>query len=144
MATDINPTAVKNAQLNAQKHGLAISVRLGNLYEPIGKDEQFDVIFWNHPFNNWGEKVDDVLLKAGFDYNYQALEGYIAGAAAHLAPGGRLLLGTGNFADLATIEKLTSKHGYAMALVRQTKLPIEPGSELLNEYLIYELKRPAL
>ncbi len=138
-ATDINPLAYENAGINAKKHGQRIDLRVGNLYEPV-KGEKFDFIFWNHPFNEWGRPVKDVLLKAGFDAKYEALEGYIAGAKEHLSKKGRLLLGTGSFANLKRIEEIAGEYGYSLLLLAKEEHPLQTGGGFLNEYLIYELK----
>src|SRR5689334_1074246 len=49
VASDISETAVRNARLNAERHGLesVVSVRQGDLFEVLADDEQFDTIFWN-------------------------------------------------------------------------------------------------
>lgn len=139
VATDINPDAVKNAKINATRHGLDISVRDGNLYDPIGAEEKFDFIFWAHPFNNWETPVRDMLLRSGMDYKYDGVRGYIAGAKAHLTSGGKLLLGTGDSADLVTIYLIAKDNGYMLKLLRETEIPLEEGGKSLIKYLIYEL-----
>lgn len=140
VATDISPDAIRNAKLNAEKQGLDISVREGSVYEPIKPDEKFDFIFWNHPFNNWQEPVDDVLLMGGFDYNYHYLEEYISGARNHLSENGRLLLGTGNFSDLDSIQKISDKNGFEMVLLKETTTALQPGTSIMNKFLLYQLK----
>lgn len=52
VATDINPFAVnctkKNAELNGLNH--KIDVLAGDLFDPIGKKEKFDLITFNPPY----------------------------------------------------------------------------------------------
>lgn len=138
VATDINPDAVENARLNASHHKLSISVREGNLYEPINEDEKFDFIFWAHPFNNWDIPVDDMLLRSGIDPRYESLKGYISGAKDHLISGGKLLLGTGDSADLKTIAELADQSGYQLKLLREIEQPLEVGMDKRIKDLIYE------
>lgn len=140
-ATDINPAAVRNAQMNFEKHHVKAQILLGDLYEPIMADEKFDFIFWNHPFNNWHEEVNDVLLRAGFDHNYQSLKMYVSGAGSFLTQHGRLLLGTGGQADLETIRKIAKENDYTLVLIAETFIPLSEGSTIDNSYLIYELKK---
>ena len=140
VAVDVNPDAVKNAQLNFQTHNLDGSVRRGDVYEPIKEDEKFDFIFWNHPFNNWSEEVDDILLRAGFDTNYASLRKYVVGARNYLSSKGRLLLGTGSFADIDEIQKIAEENKYNLNLLREAEFPVEEGSKVLNKYLIYEFQ----
>lgn len=138
VATDINPEAVKNAKLNAEKHRLDISVREGNLYESLKSDEKFDFIFWAHPFNNWDEPVNDRLLISGMDYQYQALRGYIAGAREHLSESGKLLIGTGDTADLQTISDTAEANGYNLKLLNEITMPLEEGGSTTITDLLYE------
>jgi release factor glutamine methyltransferase len=141
VATDINPQAIENARLNAEKHNISVSVRLGNLYDPIAQDEKFDFIFWAHPFNNWETPVGDMLLKSGMDYQYQALRGYIEGARTHLTENGKLLLGTGDTADLETISSIAEANGYELVLLREITMPLEEGSKSTITDLLYEFKQ---
>ncbi len=54
ISTDINPYAVKNTienyEMNKEKIKGSFDVRIGSLFEPIKKDEKFDVIIFNPPY----------------------------------------------------------------------------------------------
>lgn len=141
VATDINSDAVVNADMNAQNNGISISVREGSLYEPLHSDERFDFIFWAHPFNNWDTPVEDELLKSGLDYKYEAVRGYIAEAMRHMYPQGRLLLGTGDSADLLAISDIAREHKYRLKILKRETLPLEAGGQSSIEYLILEFCR---
>ena len=138
VATDINPDAIENARINFAKYHLDIPVIQSDIYKTLNAGSKFDFIFWNHPFNNWDEPVTETLLRSGLDYHYQDLTDYIAGARQHLTEGGRLLLGTGNNADLATIQRLASDNSYSLRLITEEVLPLEQDGALINSYLIYE------
>jgi release factor glutamine methyltransferase len=140
IATDIVSTAVKNAKANVKRYKLEeiISVRKGDIFNPIKKDEKFDYIFWAHPFNNSPLPIDDSLLRTGFDYNYNSLREYITGARNHLKKNGKLLLGTGDSADLKTINEIASQNNYVMNLLINERIPLEYGRPLPIEYRIYE------
>jgi release factor glutamine methyltransferase len=140
VATDINKNAVKNTKLNFKKFKLKGSIRIGDVYGPIKKNEKFDVIFWNHPFNNWKTPIKDVLLKAGLDYKYKSLNKYISQARKHLKSQGKLLIGTGNYADLKEMKKIASRNFYKLKLLDEINLPIEKGAsnKLKNKFFIYE------
>lgn len=62
-----------------------------------------------------------MLLRSGMDHQYKSLRGYIAGAKFHLAPHGRLLLGTGDSADLDTIFMTAAEHEYRPKLLKESK-----------------------
>ena len=100
VATDISPMAVKNCQMNAGQYYLShccapdyFDVRKGSLFEPIGKDEKFDYIFWAFPWNCPDRDIEEVLkergregditpekinqLRAGLDPGYKFLRQFI-------------------------------------------------------------------
>lgn len=139
--TDINPDAVENAKYNFKKHGVKLEAYCGDIYEPLPKNKRFDFIFWNHPFNRGDDPNEEVLLKSGFDFKYEGLEKYISGADAYLNPGGRILLGTGNFALLPEIEKLAGKYNYKMELIKKIEMPLAADSSIDNDYRVYEFVR---
>lgn len=136
-AVDINEKAIENTKLNFAEHNLPVDARLGSVYEPLEETEQYDVIFWNHPFNKTSEQDTDPFLKSVFDYEYKHLETYIAEGAKHLSPEGRLLLGTSNIANLEEIEEIAQKYGYDLVLMDKIDRPTEiDGSHV--DFRIYE------
>jgi SAM-dependent methyltransferase len=141
VATDINPDAAANARLNIARHHLDIRVIGGNLFDEVARNEKFDYIFWAHPFNNWEAPVLDMLLRSGMDYHYEGLRGYVAGAHRHLTPNGKLLLGTGDSADLGTVSRIAAEHGFQLELLNEAQMPLEEQGDLLIRYLIYEFAR---
>jgi 16S rRNA G1207 methylase RsmC len=141
VATDINPLAVLNARANVAALGLAMTVREGDLYTPLTKNEAFDFIFWAHPFNNCGVPVQDMLLRSGMDFHYDSLRGYIEGASKHLMPGGKLLLGTGDSADLTTIERIAVSCGYTPLALKSATMLLEQGGNQTITYMIYQFER---
>ena len=140
VATDINPEAIRNAQENFAKYGVDIPLYNADIYQVLPQ-EKFDVIFWNHPFNKAMQPVETMLLRAGFDYNYQGLERYIQGAREYLTEEGVLLLGTGNFSDESEIRKLASQNNYSLVLMRRQQMPLTERSTVPNEYRIYRFQR---
>lgn len=138
VATDINPAAVENARINAKNQAIEVDVRLGSLFDPIAEDEKFDIIFWNHPFNKSEEEVDDILLRVGFDHDYRGVKQYLCEGHQHLVQGGKLLLGTGGFADREEINAFARECGYEVREVCRHDFPIEHGSDLMLSYIIYE------
>jgi release factor glutamine methyltransferase len=97
-ATDASPAALAVAGRNAARLGLS-NLRLvaGDWYAPLGP-ARFDAIASNPPYVAEGDPALAALaheprlaLTAGGD-GLAALAAIIAGAAGHLAPGGRLLL----------------------------------------------------
>ncbi|MFC1710753.1 methyltransferase [Nanoarchaeota archaeon] len=120
--TDINSEAAKNAVTNVKKQNLSISVRIGNIYGPLKKNEKFDFIFWSHPYNNSDKPIEDMLMRSGFDHNYKGLKSYIRKAKNYLTPQGKLLLGTGSTADLKTIKKVADEAGYFIRILKKSEM----------------------
>lgn len=139
-AIDINRTAVDCIQYNAARLDLEIDVRHGDLFQPLLPDECFDVMYFNHPFNWSDQEVSDMLDRAGFDYRYETIEAFIKGAKHHLAPTGRVLLGTGSIARLDLIEHFATLYGYSSRVAWKTTQPLEVGSAETLDFMILELK----
>jgi release factor glutamine methyltransferase len=94
VATDIVPEAVEAIRANARRNGVAVDVRQGDAYAPVA-GERFDLICTNPPqmpTPPGRERADATALadNGGVD-GWALLDRIIAGAPAHLAPGGRLL-----------------------------------------------------
>lgn len=97
-ATDASPAALAVARRNAARLGLAnLRFFAGDWYEPLG-GARFDAIASNPPYVAEGDPAlaglahePRLAVSAGPD-GLAALAAVTAGAAAHLAPGGRLLL----------------------------------------------------
>lgn len=94
VATDIVHEAVEAIRANARRNGVAVDVREGDGYAPV-RGERFDLICTNPPqmpTPPGRERADATALadNGGVD-GWALLDRIIAGAPAHLAPGGRLL-----------------------------------------------------
>jgi len=137
IATDINPAAVCNAEINAALYGrLRIAIRAGDMYDAVGA-RKFDFIFWNHPFNSWNVPVS-VLQRSGIDPDYRDLRRYVSEGGRHLKKDGALLLGTSDMAETDQIEKIAAENNYRLTLLAESgEMPIEDGSDVMNTYLIY-------
>ncbi|WP_157244954.1 HemK2/MTQ2 family protein methyltransferase [Nonomuraea typhae] len=94
-AVDLSWRAVLAARINALAHGLRVRVMRGSLFAPIG-DEVFDLIVANPPYEvgseaRPGRQSRARAWDAGLD-GRRLLDEICAGVAAHLRPGGRLLI----------------------------------------------------
>lgn len=97
-ATDLSPAALAVARGNAQRLGLAVAFAEGAWWAALPADACFDLVLSNPPYI----AADDphlpalrhepaLALSPGGD-GLDALRAIVAGAPAHLAPGGWLLL----------------------------------------------------
>lgn len=92
--TDINPDAVKNAQLNAEANGVDVTVLESDIFDGLDPKEKFDFIYWALPFGYRDEAEElTTLQQAIFDPGYKLHQRYISESASHLAPDGKLLVG---------------------------------------------------
>jgi release factor glutamine methyltransferase len=137
-ATDINPHAVENARINFAAHGVAADVFEGDVYAAVADCSRFDLIFWNHPFNLGTNPREDALSLCGFDYQYNGVRQFIGGAPAHLAPGGRLLLGTSTFAEVALIEQIADGVDFDVRVIARKRAPLQWRGEAVTELRICE------
>lgn len=92
VATDVCERALDLTRRNAELNGVELDVRCGSLYEPV-VGETFDLICSNAPFviTPPGEGDRLVYRDSGFAGD-SFVEALIAGAPAHLAAGGTLIL----------------------------------------------------
>ena len=119
IATDINPIAIKNAEMNKKNLNLNFNIRIGDIFNPIHKNEIFDIIFWNHPFG-CSEKTNlhkDIINLSVFDYKYKSLIKFLKLAKNHLNSDGKIFLGTSNIAKINFIKKLIKQENYSLTLL---------------------------
>lgn len=137
-ATDINPKAVENSRLNANRNDISLDVRQGNVFSCIDQSEKFDFIFWAHPFNYSATPSSDPYVITGFDYLYESLEKYISQAPYFLSDRGRLLLGSGDSADLERIYDIAERSGYGTSVIREERMPIDDQKSSYITYMVLE------
>ena len=132
VAVDVNPAAVRCAELNARLNQQRIDCRHGDLFGPVGP-QRFDVVFFNPPFIVGSPRDPRDCAWRSPDVPGR----FAATLAAHLAPGGRayLLLSTFGDACALLVEEL-ARHGYAMSVFATRRY--------VNERVtILELRAPA-
>jgi release factor glutamine methyltransferase len=97
VAVDINPDAVANTRDNAERHGVTNTVKAleGDMFLPLNRCQQFDVIFFNIPFCHRNCDIKDLTMlgRSLFDPEHDLLHRYLKEGHAYLAPGGRMMLG---------------------------------------------------
>lgn len=94
VATDVVPSAVESIRANALLNGVVVDARVGDCFDPVA-GERFDLICTNAPQMPTppGRDRDDAVAMAdnGGPDGWALLDRVIAGAPAHLQPGGRLV-----------------------------------------------------
>jgi len=125
VGTDVSVEALDVARCNAERLGLSSVVwRRGDLWEAVG-DERFDCITANPPYiatEEYDSCAPEVRCEPrlalwggvdGLDF-YRRI---VAGAAAHLQPGGRLFLEIG-WKQAASVCGLLAGAGFAAEVIR--------------------------
>lgn len=136
--SDINRSACECTESNAQRHGLKVRVFEGDVFDAVPAGELYDFIFWNHPFNKTGLDNPDILLQAGFDPQYRGLSKYVLGASTRLKdPQKGLLIGTGNQADITSMEEIVRSAQLRLELLKKEVMPLGPGAEAPNDFRVY-------
>lgn len=127
VAVDVSRRAVLTAVLNARRHGVRVRGRRGDLWAAV-PGERFDVIAANPPYVPGPATPARGAARAweGGPDGRNVLDRVIVGAAAHLCPGGLLLVAQsslcGNAATLAAMEAA----GLRAALCRTAQGPLGP------------------
>jgi methylase of polypeptide subunit release factors len=125
VSVDLNPSAVRNAGLNALLNGLegAIDVRKGDLFEAVA-GERFDLVVFNPPFFR-GKPRD------AYDMAWRSEDVYArfcAGAAGVLSPSGEALVLLSSHGDEPAMRALLAGAGLEVSMVERRPL----GDETLS------------
>ncbi|MEM2922488.1 MAG: methyltransferase, partial [Candidatus Bathyarchaeia archaeon] len=139
VAVDINPHAVKCAQLNARLNNVAdrLTVRLSDLFSGLG-DVQFDVILFNPPYlpTERSEETGEWLEKSwqGGTTGRAVIERYINSLTKYLRIGGRTLIIVSSLCDLGRVLRILEAQGLRPKIVEEKALDFE------TLYLIYAVR----
>ncbi|MGH3564914.1 MAG: methyltransferase [Pseudonocardia sp.] len=130
---DINPAAVRNTLINAERHGVTarVQARVSDLYSAVGSAERFDGIYWNPPFLDApADRVDSSIWhETMFDPAYAKLRGFLQGALGLLRPGGRVYLWFGEaLGDPTLIHDLGDEAGLDVHVLKRLSMSAEPGA----------------
>jgi 16S rRNA G1207 methylase RsmC len=132
--------AVENAKVNFKNLGFTIPAYQGDVFSGIPSGKTYDAVFWNHPFHRGQTEETEILLQSIFDFEYRALERYIAESDDRISPSGRLFLGTATMAEMPYIEELAKRYGRTAVEISRSKCDMACNDFDLT-CLILELKR---
>jgi release factor glutamine methyltransferase len=130
VAVDINPYAVRCTSRNAQLNGVSAKVetRLGNLFQVLEAEEEFDLIIFNAPYlpvdpgegKSWVEKA-----WSGGESGRTIIDRFLNTVSQHLSENGRVLLVQSSLSDIDETLKQFSRHGLRASIADEEKLPYE-------------------
>ncbi|WP_399930888.1 methyltransferase domain-containing protein [Streptomyces kanamyceticus] len=121
VALDINHRAVRNADLNARRHGVVDRVRSvhSDMFDGLAPDECFDTVFWssNYVLAPEGYQYRSVHECAYVDVGYRAHRRFLAEAPERLTPHGRALLHFSTRGDLGALHRIADECGRELRTV---------------------------
>lgn len=134
---DLDPRAVACAQDNAARNAADnVTFLVGDAFEPVAS-RRFDLVFSNPPFypvpGADSEPPGQVCVTAHSDLLYSL----IAGACAHLAPGGRALFVTSSLSDNESVTSMLR----AQTLL-YTRRVLHDGRGRSQDIFLWEFRAP--
>jgi release factor glutamine methyltransferase len=140
-ALDISATAVENTRRNAERHEIAGRVRVlqSDMFDALGTEERFDMIFWNSNFVETPEGFvnETELHHALFDPQYQAHRKFLKQAPRYLAGHGRLLLGFSDLGNYSLLRDMCDEARLSITVLHAEKRDL--GQTV--EFQLLELRR---
>ena len=130
VSVDVNPHAVSCTQMNAKLNGVAgkMDVRLGNLFEPVGGNEKFDVIVFNAPYLPLERSEQKTWIErawAGGPSGMELGDQFISEAPCYLMEKGKIVLVQSTLSNVdETIRKL-GEEGLRAVIVAKKKVAFE-------------------
>ncbi|MEV3992519.1 methyltransferase domain-containing protein [Streptomyces sp. NPDC049837] len=140
VAADINPHAVRNAAVNAGRHGVADRVRAvhSDLFAGLSAEERFDVVYWHSNFVLAPADHQYATLhdRAYVDPGYRTHHGYLSAATERLTPTGTALLHFSDRGDVETLTRIAGECGRKLRVAGSLK--VEEGPETV-EHILFEI-----
>jgi release factor glutamine methyltransferase len=130
VSVDISPQAVYCTKINACINGVLdkMDVRLGDLFQPITKDEKFDTILFNAPYLPTPSDEFDTWIGrtwSGGVSGRQVIDRFIAQAPRYLNKKGTILLVQSTISSLEETIKRLNKAALQPRIIAEKKVSFE-------------------
>jgi release factor glutamine methyltransferase len=130
VAVDVNPYAVQCARINAETNHVAekMDIRQGDLFEPLKKDERFDVILVNPPYlpSEAGDQEEWIERAwSGGTTGRNFIDRFISEAPKHLKKDGRILLAQSSLSVIGETVRRLEEAGFRVSIVAERKVAFE-------------------
>lgn len=137
---DIDQKAVATTRENCLLNAIEVDVVQSDIFNQLKNDKLFDFIFWSHPFNSENPDGIDGLVHTGFDPGYAALSRYAREGKKWLRPGGALLLGTGDSANVELMKSVFREAGVNFMIRAEDVLPFSTACHFNVRYQLAQLQ----
>lgn len=129
---DINAAAAENTRLNAAQHGVAdrVTALASDLFEELGEDDRFDVIFSNPPQikASVGRSHSTGIQAGALDPGFSMHRRFFQEVGLYLAEGGRIYMGANEaIGDAAELQRVAADAGFVGRKYRTAPIQI-PGA----------------
>ena len=127
LATDISDEALKGVELNARRYGVdnKIEVRKSNIFDAIGPDETFDVMFVTVPYP-YDERTQGL---------WELYERFFAGAPSRLNPKGRIYLMSGQLENVPRVREMVLNNN-----LKIMRMDMSNDVKYLREKIVYRIE----
>lgn len=130
VALDLNPHAVRCAQMNAERNSVAdkMDTRLGNLFEPVMDDEKFNMIIFNTPYLPSKKSEQKAWIDrawAGGPSGREIIDQFISQAPQHLAEKGRIVMVQSTLSNVHETVRKLEEEGLVATIVAEKKVAFE-------------------
>jgi release factor glutamine methyltransferase len=108
----------------AAVHAKNVEFRKGNLFEPIKKSEQFDLIVFNPPYlpeDGYDKEADTT----GGKHGWETIEKFLKQAKVHLNKNGKILLVFSSFTNEKKVLEIAREEGYKYKLLDKKHISFE-------------------
>ncbi|MET9962719.1 class I SAM-dependent methyltransferase [Streptomyces sp. NPDC006326] len=147
VAADISPSAVENASVNAERHGVADRLQAvhSDLFSGLREEERFDLVFWSSNYVMGPESYEykSVHERAYVDTGYQTHRRYLEQSVHWTAPGGRVLLHFSDRGDLAALHEIADACRRELETVASCRVREGEYGEDMVEHMLIEIKPTA-
>lgn len=134
-AVDINPNAVKSANMNSMFHGLPrMKAIQSDMYEDLRDQDPFDVITANLPFTT--SSASNLIEQATDDPDLEVHRKLFDGIERYLAPHGRMYVSNANFGVVDEMHDLSDRSGFNVELIGRLPMRTDP-----RVFYAFELRR---
>ncbi len=130
VAVDVNPHAVRCAEMNARLNGVMekMDIRRGDLFEPIKKGEKFDVIIFNAPYLPSEAREQKTWIGrawAGGPTGRRLIDRFISRAPSYLKKSGRILLVQSTLSNVDETVRRLEGEGLQASVLAEKKVAFE-------------------